>query len=539
MNRHPLLPTARTLTFAAVALSAALAGCAADDSASAGGDFDPSAGSAPPDAPSTEIPGASGVSAAGAQDFGQFRQILEAGEVPHPDVLDPLGFLAEHKLDYPAPDCGDDVCLHALLGVGGNLMTGTNCTLLQVGLNSPLDPNAMERPPLDLVIAVDTSGSMRGTPIGYVQQGLREMQRVLRPEDRLTLVTYDTAARVAAEGLPGDDVVGIEAAIERLVADGSTNLYDGLYTALEKADAAREAGRETRVIFLSDGVGTAGLTHPARLEALADAYARRGIGITTIGLGEDFDVDTMRAISDTGAGNFYFLESPAAAAEVFTEEALTFLVPVALDVQIEIYAGEGYIVRGAYGTRGWTGGLRSGVVDQASLFLAGRQRADDPIEGGRRGGGGGILVELMPRAGASVDAPDEVGQVGLSYTDPTSGERVEQTVDIRNPFAPGEIPDGGHFTHDTVRKGFVMLNVLVAFQLAAELALEADHGSAIALLDALDEGMSAWLTDHPDSDLSDDLRYARLFRRNLEAARSRQPVQSPPPLQTPEPWPAD
>lgn len=525
-------------TLSTLALALAFAGCAADDSAdvgaNAGSEFGPPAAN-----PDTRAPGASGVSAAGAQDFGRFRQILEAGEVPHPDVLDPLGFLAEHKLDYPAPDCGDDVCLHALLGVGGNLMTGTNCTLLQIGLNSPLNPAELPRPPLDLVVAVDTSGSMRGTPILYVKEGLREMQTVLRAEDRLTIVAYDTVARIVAEDLAGDDRDAITAAIEQLRANGSTNLYDGLFTALARAEAARAPGREARVVFLSDGVGSAGLTHPARLQALADAYARRGIGITTIGLGHDFDLDTMRAISDTGAGNFYFLEDALAAAEVFTEEALTFLVPVALDVQIEVYAGMGYTVRGAYGTRGWTGGLRSGIIDQASLFLAGRQRAEEPVEGGRRGGGGGILVELMPRIGAEVADPDDVGRVRMRYTDPATGEAVEQTVDIRNPFAPGEIPLGGHYTHDTVRKGFVMLNILVGFQLAAELALEADYANAIALLDVLEAGVKGWLIDHPDPDIEDDLRYIGLFRDNLETVQSRLSVQSPPAPETVEPWPAD
>lgn len=525
------------IALAALAL-AGLAGCsdAADSAAFESGD-----NAAPPAPAETRAPGASGVSAAGAQDFGRFRQILDAGEVPHPDVLDPLGFLAEHKLDYPTPDCGDDVCLHALLGVGGNLMTGTNCTLLQIGLNSPLDPREMQRPPLDLVLSIDVSGSMRGTPLLYVQEGLRFMQSVLRPEDRISIVTYGTEAQVVAEGLAGDDRAGIGQAIDALVAFGSTNLYDGLYTALELAAEARSPERETRVIFLSDGVGTAGLTHPERLKGLADAYARMGIGITTIGLGTDFDLDTMRAISDTGAGNFYFLEDAEAATEVFTEEALTFLVPVALDVQIELYAGEGYTVRGAYGTNGWTGGLRSGIIDQASLFLAGRQRADAPPEdeGGRRGGGGGILVELMPRTGAEVAEAEEVGQVRMTYTHPRSGETVEQTVDISNPFAPGEVPAGGHFTHETVRKGFVMLNVLVGFQIAADLALEADYGTAIMVLESLAGGVRGWLVDHPDSDIEDDLRYIEIFRDNLEAAQAGLQVQAPPSPEPVEPWPVD
>lgn len=529
MNRRTLTP----LLVAAAAF--ALSACSDADSAGSAGSWSDEAAAPGPQ----QAPGASGVSPAGAQDFGQFRQILEAGQIPHPDVLDPLGFLAEHKMDYPAPDCGEDICLHALLGVGGNLMTGTNCTLLQVGLNSPLNPAEMERPPLDLVLAIDTSGSMLGLPIDYVAQGVREMIDVLRPEDRVSIVAYSTEARVIVRDVAGDDRETLLQAVDALRATGSTNLYDGLFTALQIAEDAADPEREARVVFLSDGVATAGLEQPARLEALAQAYARQGIGITTIGIGADFDLNTMRAISDTGAGNFYFIEDPTAAIEVFTEEVLTFLVPVALDVQIEVFAGEGYAVRGAYGMRGWTGGLRSGIVDQASLFLAGRQRAEDPVGGGRRGGGGGILIELMPRAGIDPLDPEMVGQVTLSYTDPRSGERRAQEVDITNPFAPGEIPREGHFTHDTVRKGFVVLNVLVAFQLAADMAVEGDYGTAIALLSALEQGLTGWLEGQDDPDLRDDLTYVSLFRQNIENVQSGLAVRSPTPEFPPEPWPAD
>lgn len=47
-------------------------------------------------------PGATGLGQGGRQ-LGLFRQILEDGDIPHPDALDDMGFFAEHKLDYPAP----------------------------------------------------------------------------------------------------------------------------------------------------------------------------------------------------------------------------------------------------------------------------------------------------------------------------------------------------------------------------------------------------------------------------------------------------
>ncbi|MCA9541344.1 MAG: VWA domain-containing protein [Myxococcales bacterium] len=516
------------VSFAAVALSAALAtGCS--DSAS-----DASAGAG--DWAGQPAPGATGVAPAGAQDFGLFRQILEAGQIPHPSTLDAVGFFAEHKLDYPAADCGEDICVHGLLAVQRNLMTGGQCTLLQVGLNSPVDPREMARPPLDLVLALDISGSMRGAPLRAVIDGLIAMVDHLEPEDRVSLVTYDTRAEVVFEDVPGDDHETLLTTFGGLASRGSTNLYDGLFEAFRLADKAPDPARQRRVVLLSDGMATAGFEDAGRMQALATAYARRGVGLTTIGVGTDFDVELMRSLGEIGAGNFYFLENPEAVREVFTEEVQTFLVPVALDVRLEVHAGSHYLVRGAYGMPGFSAGLRSGYAELPALFLAGRQRASDAIEGtGRRGGGGGLFIELMPASRqAEVGEADQVGLVTLSWTDPTSGERREQAVDVRNPHGAGEVPTGGHFTDATVEKGFVMLNLLVGFQLAAELALDADSGTAIGLLRALRGEVAAWLASHDDDDIADDLRYVDLFIANLEARGLNTPV-----FQPPEPWPQD
>ena len=76
----------------------------------------------------------------GAQDFGLFRQILLAGGIPGPETIDDLGFFAEHKIAMPAAECGQNVCIHGMLGVMGNMISGSNCTIVMLGMNTPIDP---------------------------------------------------------------------------------------------------------------------------------------------------------------------------------------------------------------------------------------------------------------------------------------------------------------------------------------------------------------------------------------------------------------
>jgi Ca-activated chloride channel homolog len=512
-----------TALLATLLASLALTGCSADESSGTSPGVEPG-------------PGATGISQGGAQDFGLFRQILEDGKIPGPGTLDDLGFFAEHKLDYPAPNCGNNVCMHGLLGVMGNMITGSNCTLVQIGMNSPIDVQTLQRPPLHLVVAVDVSGSMAGAPMDYVKAGLVQMIPALQPTDKVSLVTYSTSAKIVLDYVNATDTQALETAFQALYPAGSTNLYDGLFTAFSVADQHYDPGYQNRVLYLSDGVATAGVQDASKLTSLAAAYAKQGIGVTTIGVGAEFDVDVMRDVSEVGAGNFYFLEDPKAVVEVFSDEIQTFLVPVALDVNIDVSIGGGYIVRGTYGTNGWSAAEGGGMISIPSLFLAGRTSAQDPISEGRRGGGGAMVLELVPNPNAiSVPDPYEVGNLTISYKDPATGQTKTQNVDIAAPHVFDK--PAPYFTDDTVEKGFVMLNLYAGFKLASQLAADSDPRTARRTLEALRPNVDTWLADHPDPDIQDDLKYVDLFIENLKIVEAQTTPYTP--ADPPNPWPAD
>lgn len=507
-------------------LALVLSACAADSAA-------PTNGGVP-----EQGPGSTGITQPGAQDFGLFRQILDAGKIPAPSTLDDLGFFAEHKLDYPQPACGNDVCMHGMLGIMGNMITGSSCTLVQIGMNSPIDVSQIQRPPLHLVLAVDTSGSMAGAAMDYVKAGLAAMIPSLQATDKVSLVTYSSTAKVVLDYTNASDAATLENAFKSIYAAGSTNLYEGLFQAFSIADKHFQPGMQNRVIFLSDGVATAGIQTDTKLVSLAASYAKKGIGVTTIGVGKDFDVEVMRDLGEVGAGNFYFLEDPKAVVEVFTDEVDTFLVPVALDVKFDVSVGGGYAVRGVYGTNGWQSAEGGGTISIPSLFLAGRTSASDPISEGRRGGGGAMLIELVPKPGAiSVPDPLAVGNISLSFKDPATGMTKTQTANIVAQTPPDAPPVDGYFFNDTVEKAFVMLNIYAGFKLATQLAADSDPRTARRTLEVLRPNVSGWLEKNPDADVQDDLLYIDKFIENLKVVEALSVPYTP--ADPPNPWPAD
>ena len=464
-----------------------------------------------------------GVGQGGSQDFGLFRAIVDKGEIPSPGAMDDVGFFNEHKLLLPEAECNDDICLHVLSGIGGNLLTGSVGTMVMVGMNTPIDVNELERKPLNLAITVDVSGSMRGDNLEYVVRGLKKMLDYLEPEDRISLIAYDTRAEILVEYVSSDSAQ-LHAAIDELRAAGQTNIYDGLRLAFDTVDRNRDSSRQNRVILLSDGMATAGIVNDDRIIHMSESYAKLGYGITTIGVGTEFNVDLMRSISETGSGNFYFVEDPAAVEEVFTEEIQTFLVPLATDVKMNFEVGDGYRIGGIYGTKRSKFSRERGEITIPSLFIAHRESTSEP-NSGRRGGGGAILIQLIP----SITPPDgydplAIGIFSMEYTVPDTGDVVRQSKQIISPVHPDEVSGASGFNSETISKAFVMLNLFVGMQMATERAETGDYNSALAILNQLEHPSEWWVTTYQDSDIQDDLGILRKFMDNLKAAGAAMPV---------------
>ena len=449
--------------------------------------------------------GGLGVGQGGAQDFGQFKEILDRGDIPGPNTIDDVGFFNEHKLVLPKPTCDNDVCLHGLFGQMGNMITGSDCITVLVGLNTAINVEALERPPLNLSLVIDTSGSMQGEPIAYVRDGLMRMLDGLEPGDHISLVTFSGAAKVRVEAVTGDAPELINA-IDAIVASGGTNVYDGLRTGFEL------------------------VAEPAQ-----------GYGLTTIGVGAEFDVELMRTLSEQASGSFYFLQDPAAVQEVFHEEVTSFLVPLAEEVALDVDIGDAYVLRGIYGTKLFDFTNGAGSIDIPNLQLAHRTAVDDHDNGGRRGGGGAILLELLRKKGAP--ATQDVGDINLRYRVPKTDTFVDEKVAIKIPVAPDQVDlENGTFEDLSVQKSFVMLNIYVGFQMAATRASQGDYTGAWNVLDSLDKNVDGWLATNPDFDIDDDLKYIRRFKANLITVGATEPPPTQPgqdPPLPPEPWPND
>jgi Ca-activated chloride channel family protein len=491
--------------------------------------------------------GNTNVSLGGAQDFGYFRRLLASNRVPETKDFDAAGFFAEHHTKLPPPSCGRRVCLQSMMAVMSNLSNGSSCTMLQLGLNSNLvaDPNM--RPPLNLAISVDVSGSMNtGGKIDFVRSGLEQLVDGMRDIDKLALITYSDSARLvypmAEVGLRRAE---LRTMIRTLVANGGTALHDGLKLAFEEGLKNKDGARQNRVLLLSDGQPTVGITATDAILAMSKGYNSEGVGLTTIGVGTDFNPVLMRGLSQQADGNFYFLENAAAVNEVFGDELSYFTVPVVYDLKLELTAGAQYNFGRAYGSSFWKdNGLLGGRIEVPSVFLAHRKsHADQTPQGGRRGGGSALLVELMPKRtmddGSGLQKAD-VAVVKVSFRDPTNNLMVTDEVLVDYPHAPWTIPERGFFQSSdvpVVQKSFVMMNIYTAIEDASRNFHIGDRRMILANLKRLREAVVDYNEEIADQDMVADIALLDELMRVLRANGVTDPAEAPPPR--PNPWPAD
>jgi Ca-activated chloride channel homolog len=122
------------------------------------------------------------------------------------------------------------------------------------GVRQPVAAMASEDGPLDLVLAIDVSGSMESS-LDQVKVAVKRLLSKLRPGDAVTLVGFNDTLFLAAER--EQDQQARERAVDLLTAWGGTALYDATVRAVDLV--SREWGRKGIVIF-SDGEDRSSLT---------------------------------------------------------------------------------------------------------------------------------------------------------------------------------------------------------------------------------------------------------------------------------------
>ncbi|WP_316898166.1 VWA domain-containing protein [Pseudodesulfovibrio indicus] len=168
------------------------------------------------------------------------------------------------------------------------------------------------RVPLDIVLLVDSSGSMKG----QMQNALaatRTFVEGLPGDARVTLVDFDTKPKV----LPGGDKTAALKGLATIKANGATCLNDAVILGLQKlAGADRPA-----LLLFTDGFDAnhndTGPGSQATKDEVLEAVNSGGVPVFTIGFGKGHDVNTLDRLASLSGGRYYPADDPEALNKAF------------------------------------------------------------------------------------------------------------------------------------------------------------------------------------------------------------------------------
>ena len=267
--------------------------------------------------------------------YSVVRSSLMSGMLPPPEAVRVEEMVNYFPYDYPAPAAEDAPFRSTVTVMQTPWNPGTR--LVHIGLQGRL-PALADRPPLNLVFLIDTSGSMdEPNKLPLLKQSLKLMLAQLRPTDEVAMVAYAGSAGTVLEPTKAGETTKILAALDNLAAGGSTAGAEGLALAYDVAASMGKDGEVNRVLLATDGDFNVGIDDPEGLEAYIAKKRDMGIYLSVLGFGRgNLDDATMQALAQNGNGTAAYIDTLNEARKVLVDQLTGALFPIADDVKIQV-----------------------------------------------------------------------------------------------------------------------------------------------------------------------------------------------------------
>ncbi|MEZ4644220.1 MAG: VIT domain-containing protein [Chloroflexota bacterium] len=282
----------------------------------------------------------------------------------------------------------------------------------------------------DVILVVDTSGSMEGEKMTQAKEAARYVIEHLNDADRFNIVAFSTGVRsFAPELVTAENAGDYDSFINSMEALGGTNISQALLEAAAMADAERP----TTILFLTDGLATEGITDtPLLLDSIEQATPDN-VRIFAFGVGDDVDTLLLDSLAANQRGTstyvrpfeaideevsaFYAKVSTPVLANIsldFGDVAVDQLYPTELP---DLFAGTQLVLTGRYRAGGAATITLSGDVN-------GRTQTFSYADNTFRSSGGD---EFIPRLWATRAIGHLLTQIRLHGEDP---ELVQSVVNL-------------------------------------------------------------------------------------------------------------
>jgi Ca-activated chloride channel homolog len=417
--------------------------------------------------PSTTTGGTIGLAAGGAKDVGNFRENIRNNYLPLPDDITYEGLFYDYYFETGQVEPTEKLYSPSYsFAVTRDPFSGKPEYYLSVGLKSGLKESDFARKKLNLVIVLDTSGSMseqynqyyydgagrqvdayagegthRKTKMQSAAESVISILRQLRDDDRLAIVSFNSRAFLNKPmGRVGEtDMADIEKHVLDFGAGGSTNQEAGMQLGTEQFRNLSELDNyeyENRMMVFTDAQPNTGDISSWGFLDITSNNANRRIYTTFIGIGVDFNSQLIERITKIKGANYYSVHSPGQFRNRVEEEFDYMVTPLVFNLKLDFHS-EGWRIEKVFGSP--EADAATGSLMRVNTLFAAKS------EGGETKGG----LVLLKLSRTSFGESDRV-YLRTTYEDRNGRTDGDESVVYLESQQPEYFPNSG------IRKGILL-----------------------------------------------------------------------------------
>ena len=325
--------------------------------------------------------------------YSNVRRFLNENRLPPRDAVRVEELINYFHYDYPLPQSRQQPFSTTVAVAPSPWAEGRQ--LVHIGLQG-YNIVPRERPPLNLVLLLDVSGSMApGDRLPLLIQAFHGLVSQLTARDKISIVVYAGAAGSVLDPTSGADHERIDAALDNLHAGGSTAGGEGLRLAYTLAERNFSPNAVNRVILATDGDFNVGVNDPQQLQDFIAHERQTGIYLSVFGVGHgNYNDALMQRLAQNGNGVASYIDTINEARRVLHDELASNLFTIANDVKIQVEFNPQRVAEYR-------------LIGYETRMLRREDFNNDQVDAGEIGAGASVtaIYEIVPVGGRTFNDP--------------------------------------------------------------------------------------------------------------------------------------
>jgi Ca-activated chloride channel homolog len=276
----------------------------------------------------------------------------------------------------------------------------------------PSQAVAQVRMPINVSFVLDHSGSMKGEKMDRVRRATARAFELLDAQDTASVVIFDHRTDVLIPAAPVTNVREAQQKISQIRDAGGTKIAPAVEKGLREID---KGGSNTirRMVLLTDGQ----TENEGDCLRQADEASRRGVPITALGVGKDWNEDLLIEMANRSSGTADYIDQPDKIVDYFQHTVQRAQATAIHNASLTLRLVQGVLPRAVWQVFPLISNLGYRPVSDRDVSVT--------LGELETGTGRSLLIELLvdPRPAGQY----RIGQAEVSYDVPALGRQGERT----------------------------------------------------------------------------------------------------------------